>query len=419
MKNEHHHHHHRGVRWLPSDPDVHRSWIANLMEEAAECREPLHPVIASFEAFIEGDAEAYMLFHQMFEHASTKAPYANEAAGEAQVRDYKTMLRLFDILLTKAPEYNRSGVVGTPFNAILDRAMGTSAGFAAFMNDKVNHHLRAMLNAWGSFLGSPDSRAVLNEDPRKGWFGTDAMEDMAGFDEEFVCDPAAAHKGFRSWDDFFTRRFRPGVRPVASPEDDNVIANPCESAPYRIASGIALRDRFWIKGQRYSLEHMLAGDSFTPEFVGGTAYQAYLSALSYHRWHAPVSGTVVKAHLQPGTYYSETLAEADDPSAPKESQGYLAEMAARGMIFIQADNPAIGLLCFLPVGMGDVSSCEIKVIEGQHVTKGDEIGTFHFGGSTQCLLFRPGVSLEFDTHGQEPSLKASSIPVRSRIATVG
>ena len=43
------------------------------------------------------DAEAYMLFHQMFEQASTKAPYADEAAGEAQVRDYRTMLRLFSL----------------------------------------------------------------------------------------------------------------------------------------------------------------------------------------------------------------------------------------------------------------------------------------------------------------------------------
>jgi phosphatidylserine decarboxylase len=416
MKNQHNHH--RGVRWLPSDPDVHRSWISGLLTEAAQNDQPFHPVIASFEAFIESDPEAYMLFHQMFEQASNKAPYAEEAAGEAQVRDYKTMLQLFNALLTRAPEYNRSGVVGVPFTAILDRAMGTSAGFAAFMNGKVNHHLQAMLNAWGSFLGSPDSCIVLNEDPRKGWFGADAMEDMAGFEEEFVCDPAAAHKGFGSWDDFFTRRFRPGVRPVASPQDDNVVVNPCESAPYRIASGIARRDRFWIKGRHYSLEHMLAGDSFTPEFVGGTAYQAYLSALSYHRWHAPVSGTVVKAYLQPGTYYSETPAEAADPSAPTGSQGYLAEMAARGVIIIQADNPSIGLMCFMPVGMGDVSTCEIQVFEGQHVTKGDEIGMFHFGGSTMCLLFRPGIELEFDTHGQVPSLKASSIPVCSKIATI-
>lgn len=173
-----------------------------------------------------------------------------------------------------------------------------------------------------------------------------------------------------------------------------------------------------MKGQRYSLEHMLAGDSLVSEFVGGTAYQAYLSALSYHRWHAPVSGTVVKAYLQPGTYYSETLAEADDPAGPSESQAYIAEMATRGIIFIEADDPSIGLMCVMPIGMGDVSTCEIQAYEGQHVSKGDEIGMFHFGGSTVCLLFRPGVELAFDTHGQEPGLKTSNIPVCAKIATV-
>ncbi|MBV9528888.1 MAG: phosphatidylserine decarboxylase family protein [Sphingomonas sp.] len=388
------------------------------MGDAANSRTPLHPVIAHFEAFIESDAEAYMLFHQMFEQASTKAPYADEAAGEAQVRDYKTLLRLLNVLLTRAPEYNRSGVVGTPFNAILDRAMGTPAGFAAFLNDGVNFHLKQMLDAWGRFLMTPDSRAVLNDDPETGWFGKHAMQDMPKFNEQFLCEPEAPHKGFASWDDFFTRRFRPGVRPVEAPDDDSVIVSPCEAAPYRISSGIARRDRFWVKGQRYSLEHMLANDPLTEQFVGGSAYQAYLSALSYHRWHAPVSGTVIKARLQPGTYYSETLAEADDPSGPMESQGYIAEIATRGLIFIEADNPAIGLLCFMPIGMGDVSTCQLQVYEGQHITKADEIGMFHFGGSTVCLLFRPGLDLEFDTHGQEPSLQASNIPICAKIATV-
>jgi phosphatidylserine decarboxylase len=27
-------------------------------------------------------------------------------------------------------------------------------------------------------------------------------------------------------------------------------------------------------------------------FEGGTVYQAFLSALSYHHWHAPIDGTV-------------------------------------------------------------------------------------------------------------------------------
>ena len=74
-----------------------------------------------------------------------------------------------------------------------------------------------------------------------------------------------------------------------------MIINACESAPYKIATDVKLADEFWIKGQPYSLRHMFADDPVAEQFVGGTIYQAFLSALSYHRWHSPVSGTIVKA----------------------------------------------------------------------------------------------------------------------------
>jgi hypothetical protein len=35
---------------------------------------------------------------------------------------------------------------------------------------------------------------------------------------------------------------------------------------------------FWIKGQPYSVAHMLAHDPWTGKFTGGTIYQAFLSA---------------------------------------------------------------------------------------------------------------------------------------------
>jgi len=163
---------------------------------------------------------------------------------------------------------------------------------------------------------------------------------------------------------------------------------------------------------------MLANDSLAPLFADGTIYQAYLSPLSYHRWHSPVSGIVQKAYVKDGTYYSEAPSEGFDPAGPNDSQSYITEVATRALIFIEADNPAIGLMCVLPAGMAEVSTCEITAYEGQYVSKGDQLGMFHFGGSTHCLISRPGVTLEFDHHGQEPGLNSQNMPVNSRIATV-
>lgn len=122
--------------------------------------------------------------------------------------------------------------------------------------------------------------------------------------------------------------------------------------------------------------------------------------------------------MRAGTYYSETPAEGYDPAGPNDSQAYITEVATRAMIFIEADNPDIGLMCFMPVGMAEVSTCEIGVYEGQRVRKGDPLGMFHFGGSTHCLIFRSGVRLSFDLHGQAPGLDAGNIPVNARLATV-
>jgi phosphatidylserine decarboxylase len=169
----------------------------------------------------------------------------------------------------------------------------------------------------------------------------------------------AEHHGYTSWDSFFTRHFRfgEGVRAVASPDDDDVIANPCESRTYKVAYDVAAQAQFWVKGQPHSILDMLAHDELAPQFVGGTVYQAFLSALSYHRWHSPVSGTIVKTYVVPGTYYSEPLFEDFAPGHPADqhtestSQEYLSAVATRAIIFIKADNPKIGLMAFMGIGM--------------------------------------------------------------------
>ena len=140
---------------------------------------------------------------------------------------------------------------------------------------------------------------------------------------------------------------------------------------------------------------MLNKSELAKKFHGGTVYQGFLSATSYHRWHSPVSGTIYKTERVDSSYYSQTHNIQDDPGSPNMSQGYLAQVAARGIIYIMADNPDIGLMCFVAIGMSEVSSNEITVKEGDKVKKEDQLGMFHFGGSTHCLIFRPEVKIEF------------------------
>jgi phosphatidylserine decarboxylase len=405
-------------KWLPSDQAILNKWLTDLIEDVEKQATPLLPVVQEFKELIENDAELFMLFHLMFSQVPHKPPFNRDPMGEPQVRSYLVMIYLINRIITNAPEFNKSELVAVPINAILDWAMGTRAGFTAFLNEKVNRQIKKILTEWAKFLSSEESCLSLNTEPKTGWFGKEAKEVMPNFEEDFKCDPSKPYHGFNSWDDFFTREFKDGQRPVAAPDDDAVVINACESAPYRIARNIQVSDRFWIKSQPYSLVHMMAGDPLHEKFVGGTIYQAFLSALSYHRWHSPVSGKILKAYTIDGTYYSETPAEGFDPAGPDESQAYITALATRALIFIEADNPDIGLFCLMPVGMVEVSSCEITALEGQHVKKGDQLGMFHFGGSTHCLIFGPQVKLEFDMHGQTPGLHCDNIKLNERIATV-
>ena len=373
----------------------------------------LHPVVQSFKEAIEGSAELTMHFTQIFMETPEKFKTPNLVKG------YHHMLQLFNHLLAKAPEYTENPFAVFPFVAVVFRAMvGTIGGYAAFLNPTVNYHIKNILNTRLKFLESSESCYVLTSD---GWFSEKALEAMGGnFEADFVCDPSKPHYGYTSWDNFFTRQFRPNVRPVAYPDDNKVIVNPCEAAPFRVESNITKHDKFWIKGTPYNLKFMLANDPLADKFVGGTVYQGFLNYTNYHRWHSPVDGKVIKAFVEDGAYFSLPLIDSHvNLSSLLDSQGYFANVNTRAVIFIEADNPYIGLMCFLAVGIAEASSCEITANEGQKVQKGQEMGMFHYGGSTFCLVFQPGVELVFDFHGETPSVAADKyISVNSRIATV-
>ncbi|WAH98121.1 phosphatidylserine decarboxylase family protein [Arthrobacter sp. MMS18-M83] len=402
--------------WLPERQDDLEEWIAGHRERAEARGEDalLHPVIVEFKELIASDPVVRLYMTEMIEQVPTSKPYRKR-----HLTSVDQMLLLINEVLTTAPEFSEGGMVTTPLTAILDWTMGTKAGFAAHRDPRIVAMFRKILDAWCVFLTSEDSLYVLNDSP-SGWMSQKARQ-VVGMDD-YQHDALAEHWGFTSWNDFFARRLTSTSRPVAAPEDDKVIVSACESTPYKISSHVQRQSRFWVKNQPYSLDDLLARDESVDHFVGGTVYQAFLSALNYHRWHAPVAGTIVRAYLKDGTYFSEAESEGANAVEATLSQSYLAHLAARAIILIQADDPVIGLMAVIPVGMVEVSSCVIapEIVPGHHVNKGDDLGCFQFGGSTECLVFRPGVIDQFALTAipqpQDPN--APLVRVRSKLATV-
>lgn len=393
--------------WLPPPGSLALlKHVREMQHQADSSLAPLSPSVARLESLLKEDFGLSFLASEMIN--SVPPRYAHDPAGGPRLRDVSQMLKLINLAIQQPPPYNETDLVGFPLNAILDWPMGTSAGIAFFMDPRVNGVFKDILSEWSQYLSSPASLAAFSDSQ---WMSPSAREhiDISQYQHE---DSAPAW-GFKSWNDFFIRKFKLGVRPVSDPED-HVIVSACESTPFSIQTNVQKDDFFWLKSQPYSLCQLLPNINVEP-FVGGTVYQAFLSAFNYHRWHSPVNGIVRSTSVIPGSYYAEAPTMGFDPSGPNLSQGFIAHTAARGVIVIDAD-PPVGLMAIVTVGMAEVSSNIITVQHDQRVKKGEQIGYFQFGGSTHCLVFRPGVVKSFDV-AAIPAPRAQVVKLSSKIAT--
>lgn len=437
--------------WLPNDAELVQKHVKHLLTEAKRRRLKFVPPIQELQDLINKDPTVFMLFTEMLIERPYMAPYDKDASLKPTIANIPDLLVALNHQIQTAISWNHSPLIACPpIYAILDWPMGTKAGFAAFQREDVNAIFKRMLQHWAKFLEAPPSSkayigissisTVTTADG--GWLSPAAQNDprcpgLFDFLNTYEVPDArdAVHYGFKTWDQFFLRCFRPGKRPLASPDDASVIVSPCEATPFYMQTGVKLTDTFWAKNRdartNYSLAHMLGDVDMAKRFVGGTVYQAFLGADAYHQWHAPVSGRYI-AHpkVLPGTFYSvaPVWGSNDDESEAQKypevgadhlSQSYRAAVAQRGVAFIQADNTAIGLMAIIMIGMAEVSSVDFDNVS--EFRKGDNIGRFHFGGSTYCLVFGPDVRLNFAAETMPPAdilHPASRTPVLSELARV-
>ncbi|GAM78231.1 phosphatidylserine decarboxylase [Vibrio ishigakensis] len=117
-------------------------------------------------------------------------------------------------------------------------------------------------------------------------------------DEALHSDPAH----FKTFNDFFVRELKPGVRPVV--EDESVIVHPADACVSQF--GPIENDRLiQAKKHDYSARELLGGDlDLTEEFSEGHFATLYLSPSDYHRVHMPCDGTLRQMIYVPGDLFS-------------------------------------------------------------------------------------------------------------------
>ncbi|KAL7932959.1 Phophatidylserine decarboxylase domain-containing protein [Trichoderma chlorosporum] len=446
--------------WLPENNNVVVDWLRGLLKEIEKDKKhakgplKLADEVQALKDLVESSAELRMLAQAMLDEVPNKAPYFDDPVGNKQIKKLEDLYLCFNKVMTsKAPIWRKLeydvGLVGFPFNAVLDWPMATPSGYAFFLKPEVNKKFEAILKTWlKDFLQTPASAKVLQPKdgdgipPSEAWLSEESLEHLEKdsnldgqnlkFQEIFECDPTKEYWGFKSWDDFFIRKFKQykdkELRPIYFPDNDDWIINSCESRPFALQANVKDYDKFWLKGQPYSVMDMLNNNKdYASKFIGGTVFQAFLSATTYHRWDSPVDGTVIHSEIISGTYFAAPTVtgffnpDGPDPASPDLAQGYITHFATRAVFYIQAKK--IGLIALLYVGMADVSSCEIMEPfnhlpkGGADVKKGQELGTFHHGGSTYCLILPKETKAAFIPEAT-PREGQRNLPIRSPLARV-
>lgn len=217
---------------------------------------------------------------------------------------------------------------------------------------------------------------------------------------EAIHADASAYSSFNA---FFTRELKPGVRPVV--EDDNTLVMPVDGCVSQLGD-IEDDSIFQAKGHDYSLTTLLGGDeSLAAPFRGGKFATIYLSPSDYHRIHMPIDGQLTDMLYVPGELFSV------NPLTTSNVPGLFARNERVVSIF----NTDKGKIALVLVGATIVASIETvwagtvtpptgkKVHHWQYPTKGNnsvqlqkamEMGRFKLG-STIVAVFEPDM-VEFD-----------------------
>jgi phosphatidylserine decarboxylase len=202
---------------------------------------------------------------------------------------------------------------------------------------------------------------------------------------------------WHSWNDFFTRRLSDPIVPVGN---DTAFLSPCDGCitdrPVKTAS---LAN--WLD---------LLGDSpFRTCFEGGTTFHIVLDMYDYHRFHAPVGGTILDLRLIDGVHHAGGIIiwDATEHRYRYEQPGDTSfqMIEKRGVLVLETCH--FGKITIIPVGVAQVSSVNwnSSLAVGSHVRQGDELGFFLCGGSDIVLLFEKNRSPLIASH----SVKAGEL----------
>ena len=196
-----------------------------------------------------------------------------------------------------------------------------------------------------------------------------------GLDVNEFADPP---ESFRTFNEFFYRRFKPGARPIDA--DPAAVVFPADGRHLGFPDASKIEGVF-VKGQRFDLPRLLGNTKLAARYEHATVVLSRLCPVDYHRFHFPLAGKPSGTILLNGPLYSV------NPIALRRKLAYLWENR-RTLAMLATEK--FGTVLVLEIGATNVGSIVQTYRSGTTVAKGDEKGYFRFGGSSTLMLFEPG-----------------------------
>ncbi len=209
-----------------------------------------------------------------------------------------------------------------------------------------------------------------------------------GVDMDEALDSDIGH--YKSFNDFFTRALKPGMRPIAEAD----LVSPVDGAISQFGA-IAGDQIFQAKGHHYTTTALVGGDpALAGRFAHGSFATLYLSPRDYHRIHMPCDGRLTRMVYVPGDLFSV------NPATARGVPGLFARNERVVCVFESARGPFVLVLVGATI-VGSMATVWHGVVnpprtgelrewryDDRQITlkQGDEMGRFLLG-STVVMLF--------------------------------
>mgnify|MGYP006290447337 CR=1 FL=1 len=209
---------------------------------------------------------------------------------------------------------------------------------------------------------------------------------------------------FKSFNDFFTRKLKPGCRLIDQKNNSNIIS-PADSKLF-VVPKISSNLKFFVKGCEFNLEKFLNDKKLAQEYEDGSILVFRLAPYDYHRFHFPFNCLPSRPKIINGLY------DSVNPLIFNKNVKPLTENE-RQIITLKSN--VFSNVLMVIIGAMMVGKIKLTYDPNKKQQKGDECGFFEFGASSIALLFKKdeikieSKFIQNSLHGFETAVKMGQV----------